>query len=1754
LATITNVIKTIFQSLGADDVVNNTNRVGRAQTRLGQQSASSGRAFAAQASGLGGLVAAYAGAAATTFALQQAFVALTTAARAAQTIEGLGALSAIAGQDGKAILSSIQEITKGQITLTEAAQQANLSLSAGFNTKQIEGLAEVATKASRALGRDLNDAYTRVVRGSAKLETELLDELGIYTKIEPATRAYAAAIGKARTELTEYERRQAFVNAVIEEGTRKFSSINTTIPTSAEQLEAFGATVINISTQFGSFVADKLAPLAAYLTTNVASAFAAVGIAASLVAGKAITLLTAGFAAFNEKVVKAGATTEKIIRAFTLTAAAADKANNSIKALTASQVKLTGTQATQLTGLIDASQNRKLNTLELKESRKLINQNITALKTERDAFRASARAAIDAQRTAQSTRRAALAQQQAALTQLKDARDKPQGGGFGTAEFIARTTAINQANAALRRANTAVASNSAVIAANSAAYTAATTQVRANTAALAANRVALTALGPALTGVGAKLAAFGAGIVAVTTSLITGFGALFKGLLGLGSSILFFGSLFTLLGGSIATALGKGEEFNAFVSDLGATVKQFFSNDQAVRAKKVFKGVTVGALAELEKTNAALRDTDTFTFRKKFLFFEVEVEKTKEDLVNEVNSIISEVATGSQQTFTEALVGPGALIGGAIGAILPALLSFIPGIGPVAALLGGTFARGFTVAAAAGVGAFIDSTLFTNEFDPDSDVAKRLRTQFANALIGFDEEIQNQILSGLAELENRYGEAATTDPRARITLRVQKELLLASGEYLSNMESVSQLMQAIGQTSDVVAKNFRIAGSETLGEFIEIEKSISRTNENLTVSFISIDKLLENLDTIRTGPRGDREIRGIPDIEAELTSAVEAVNSFNRSLALTDFTQTNLNTAIREGSITLEQYEQGIGAVISAQSNSFQEYFRTRQEIATLETEIGTLINPDQKNAANAILAQLQTRLTRTSDLLTTQQQLTKELEDQKSVLEAQNTISEFLKISTENRKNILSLDLEFSLAGTTDPIDRLTTELSFYSAFLNDVGAEATNLFNTNREQLRTLALDTATISRILTTPSAKLSDLAADLSEELKGFTFEDINGELRITQSAIESYSGTVREAAEATVTLQRDGVASIILINEQTIERIKNTVQTAIEALPQFIDRATQDYQDIIKKIDSDLKQLASREQTLAIQFNIDKRNLEAQFADIRFEGLISKLEDDIETIEARRSLGQISPVDAAKQVAGIEQQIIEQRQTALRDALMRERDNLTDREAILKAESEIRKQAIRDEAQAQIDKIVQDVAYVNTIVQAYDTFIKDSDAVNNKLVQDFVRAGNIVADTIASTLRSGGTSIATAIQAALLKQFSGQAPAVQGGTGSISTQAISTTLATVGEDFDALSAKTIGIIREGERARIQAETNATDRALELIALEREAVDARYEEERNALTRAKDLGNLAAQQRLKDIAEEQAKKDKTRAMIEELFNSIQSSIETAITGVSNFILYGEGNLGDIFGNLFKSIQQDFFKTTIAKPLSNALTSSLFGALGVDVTTGIENAQVRNGALLVEIVEGPSDFFKEAFKDSGEGGFLSNLFGGVSDFFSGLFGKNGVVANLFTGLFGSGGLFSSIFTGFGDIFSNLFGGVGSIFSSIFKGVFGLFGMAQGGMVHMASGGQLRDRVPAMLEPGEFVIRKPMAREIGTPALQALNATGQIPASAPVINFKNEGTPKSVEADQPRFDGEKYVIDIITRDLANNGPIRRTLRSGNL
>jgi GH24 family phage-related lysozyme (muramidase) len=322
----------------AETTTESTTKLTRTQTRLGQASASNGRQFSSQAAGLGGLVGAYAGAAATIFALQQAFSALNRAAQAETIIQGTQTLAAQIGESGNKIIASLQGITEGQLTMAEAAEKANMALASGFNTNQIERLTNVALKASRALGRNLNEAFERLVRGSAKLEPELLDELGIFTRLDPAVEAYAKQLGKAAKDLTSFERRQAFVNAVIEEGERKFSEIDTTAPSAQKSLEQLSTTISDLGTKFGILLANALVPVANFFTEDLSLAISAFALIVRQVGAVAFTQI-------GEAAMRAGASLNAWAATTLSTTASNQKAQNSINAMNEALTELGRTYA-----------------------------------------------------------------------------------------------------------------------------------------------------------------------------------------------------------------------------------------------------------------------------------------------------------------------------------------------------------------------------------------------------------------------------------------------------------------------------------------------------------------------------------------------------------------------------------------------------------------------------------------------------------------------------------------------------------------------------------------------------------------------------------------------------------------------------------------------------------------------------------------------------------------------------------------------------------------------------------------------------------------------------------------------------------------------------------------------------------------------------------------------------------------------------------------------------------------------------------------------------------------------------------------------------------------------------------------------------------------------------------------------------------------------------------------------------------------
>ena len=241
-----------------------TDNTNKREKALYQTNLSSAKGFSKMKETMGGggssgLVAAYATLAANVFAATAAFNALRQAAQVQTLVEGFTVLANESGRTATVVAEGLREIAQGALSMEEALRASSLALSSGFSTAQLEELTQVATNASLALGRNLGDSVDRLIRGVAKLEPEILDELGIMVRLDTAVENYAASIGKSASALTDFERRQAFLNESITQGQRKFGMMEGAVELSS--WERLGATFNDLANNILGFISSAFGPL-----------------------------------------------------------------------------------------------------------------------------------------------------------------------------------------------------------------------------------------------------------------------------------------------------------------------------------------------------------------------------------------------------------------------------------------------------------------------------------------------------------------------------------------------------------------------------------------------------------------------------------------------------------------------------------------------------------------------------------------------------------------------------------------------------------------------------------------------------------------------------------------------------------------------------------------------------------------------------------------------------------------------------------------------------------------------------------------------------------------------------------------------------------------------------------------------------------------------------------------------------------------------------------------------------------------------------------------------------------------------------------------------------------------------------------------------------------------------------------------------------------------------------------------------------
>ena len=260
---------------------NETEELHRTQNQGIIGTANSTKSFSKLAQTIGsgntGLVGAYATLAANIFAVSAAFNALRGAAQAEQVLKGLEAAGIRSGLSLTTTAKALKEVTGNAISAEEALRATAQISAAGFGDAFVKRLGAAAKDSSFALGRNVTDTVDRLTRGIVKLEPELLDELGIFTKLTESNARYASQLNKNESQLSGYEKRVGFANAALSELELKFGNISNAAGGNATAFDKLAANFSDLTKVVFNLLNVLAKPIAGVLAESMV-ALAGVGV------------------------------------------------------------------------------------------------------------------------------------------------------------------------------------------------------------------------------------------------------------------------------------------------------------------------------------------------------------------------------------------------------------------------------------------------------------------------------------------------------------------------------------------------------------------------------------------------------------------------------------------------------------------------------------------------------------------------------------------------------------------------------------------------------------------------------------------------------------------------------------------------------------------------------------------------------------------------------------------------------------------------------------------------------------------------------------------------------------------------------------------------------------------------------------------------------------------------------------------------------------------------------------------------------------------------------------------------------------------------------------------------------------------------------------------------------------------------------------------------------------------------------------
>lgn len=206
---------------------------------------------------------------------QSVFSSLTThikdftgaAMQTQEAQEAMDRLSKNMNLNSKSILDWLKTSSKGTVAEYDLILAANKAMSLGVakNTGDFTTLMDIARTKAKNMGITTTQAYNDIVTGLGRWSAMILDNLGIVVNSTEANEEYAKSIGKAASQLTDAEKKQALINKVIADGRKEMQAMGDIPLSNKEKMEKFAVAIDNLKGAIG----NALIPVVQNLVTAI---------------------------------------------------------------------------------------------------------------------------------------------------------------------------------------------------------------------------------------------------------------------------------------------------------------------------------------------------------------------------------------------------------------------------------------------------------------------------------------------------------------------------------------------------------------------------------------------------------------------------------------------------------------------------------------------------------------------------------------------------------------------------------------------------------------------------------------------------------------------------------------------------------------------------------------------------------------------------------------------------------------------------------------------------------------------------------------------------------------------------------------------------------------------------------------------------------------------------------------------------------------------------------------------------------------------------------------------------------------------------------------------------------------------------------------------------------------------------------------------------------------------------------------------